>query len=73
MSNVSLIFDKKKSILNYSWTHYCEHPEMKKHLIQEKIGDCYQLRDTRTNNIVLSGSMPLNNYLKDGNASSNSR
>lgn len=64
-SNVALIFDAKKEPLNYSWVHYCEHPEMKKYLknIQTE-GGMYRLVDERTGNIVMQGSMSLERYLK---------
>jgi len=64
MTNVSLIFDKKKSPVNYSWVHYCEHPEMKKYLVHEKTEHGYQLRDKRTNDVIMTGSMPLEVHLK---------
>lgn len=64
MSNVSLIFDAKKEDLNYSWFHYCEHPEMKKYLKHEKFEGGYRLVDTRTNQTVLCASFSLQNKLK---------
>jgi hypothetical protein len=66
MSNVKLIFNAKKdSTTNFTWIHYCEHPEMKKYLknIKNKNG-IYDLIDERTGNIVMSGSMSLESYLK---------
>ena len=64
MTNVSLIFDKKKSTLNYDWMHFCEHPEMKKYLVHEETEHGYQLRDTRTDRVVMQASMPLDSHLK---------
>lgn len=63
-NNVSLIFDVKKDVLNYSWFHYLEHPEMKKFLVNKKIENGYILRDIRTDDIVLSASFCLEKYLK---------
>lgn len=65
MSNVSLIFDAKKDEpLNFSWFHYSKHPEMKKYLKHIKEGDLYSLIDERTGNIIMSGSMSLEDFLK---------
>ncbi len=66
MGNVSLIFDvKKDNTINFSWFHYIEHPEMKKYLknVKNENGN-YDLIDERTGNIIMSGSMSLENYLK---------
>lgn len=65
-NNVSLIFDTKKDDpINYSWMHYCQYPEMKKHLknIKNEHGQ-YDLVDERTGNIVMSASFPLSDYLE---------
>jgi hypothetical protein len=67
MSKVSLIFDAKKDeSVKFSWSHYAEHPEMKKYLknVKNKHG-CYDLIDERTGNIVMSGSMSLQKFLKN--------
>lgn len=64
--NVSLIFDAKKkdAPTNYSWQYYGEHPEMKKYLIHEHTNNGYSLRDSRTNNIVISASFSLESFLE---------
>ena len=64
-NNMTLIFDAKKDeLLNYSWFHYCEHPKMKQYLINEKTNHGYQLRDIRTNKIIMGASFSLEGYLK---------
>lgn len=64
-NNVILIFDSKKDEgINFSWAHYCRHPEMKKYLVNERNDNGYSLRDTRTNQIILSASFSLKGYLK---------
>ena len=64
-NNVSLIFDAKKDeLINFSWLHYCEHPEMKKYLVNDKNDNGYSLRDIRTNNIVISATFSLESLLK---------
>jgi len=63
-NNVSLIFDAKKELLNYSWSHYLHHPEMKKYLVNEHVEGQWRLRDERTNQVVMSASFSLERYLK---------
>lgn len=66
MNNISLIFEAKKDVpINYTWSYYLEHPEMKKHLTHIKNDNgTYSLIDERTKKEVLSASFPLQRYLK---------
>lgn len=63
-NNVSLIFDNKKEAINFSWSHYCEYPEMKKYLTHVKVGPNYGLVDSRTNKVVMEASFSLEMFLK---------
>lgn len=62
-NNVHLIFDAQKESINFSWDHYLKYPEMKKYLVNEVTENGYQLRDARTNNIVMSASFSLQEFL----------
>ncbi len=65
MTDAALIFDAKKEVINFSWSHYCEFPEMKKHLKQTKNEHgIYSIADERTGDVVMSGTMPLDRFLK---------